>query len=91
VNEGNELASRLSAMRKERDSQNKNLPTKVAGKVPSFFGSRSSGDAKDEMIYQSMNDDSGVMPITEFQPGGRGVVGGGRGMGSSKKKKKKSK
>lgn len=94
VNEGNELASRLSAMRKERDGQNKNLSTKAGGKVPAFFGSgRSSSVSTDEkMIYPSMNDDTDVMPITDFQPTGRGTVGGGgRGMGSNKKKKKKNK
>ena len=87
VNESKDLESRLSAMRKERDSQAKNPLKKVATKPPAFPWNT----AQPEPILQptgtsSTTDFDGVTPITDFQPGGRAGMGGSK---SKKKKKKK--
>jgi hypothetical protein len=86
ANEGKELETRLSAMRKERDSLAKNPPKKVITKAASFPWN--TAQAETEAIYQptSTSDFDDVTPITDFQPGGRGSVGSNK---SKKKKKKK--
>ena len=86
VNEGKELETRLSAMRKERDNQAKTPPKKVAAKAPSFPWNTSPTETVPTYQPTGSSGFDDVTPITDFQPGGRGGVGSNK---SKKKKKKK--
>jgi hypothetical protein len=90
ANEGAELASRLSDMRKERDSQSKAASkakeqAPATTEAPRFGGG---GGAAGDLTFDPMDN---VQPITDFQPGGGNRAGIGVANKSKKKKKKKKK